>query len=167
MEYIQSKFREFDSFHFTSFFGLDFFKFSGPLCCTIFPILAKFVRLWTIGVNTGLCGGHRGTYWGIYWRSLYHRTHWKGHNFCQMVCQKNWLPKPLVQWHSGLPKSKRGKCSRFVNSKISWNWFIFMYFTKFLLKMPHFSRIMNILRKYLMFILTICLTKKELTGQEV
>ena len=53
MEYIK-KFREIDLFHLTSFFGLDFFKFSGPLChlisClftifNIFTILLLFVSL--------------------------------------------------------------------------------------------------------------------------
>ena len=32
MEFGQKKSREIDLFDFTSFFGLDFFKFFGPLC---------------------------------------------------------------------------------------------------------------------------------------
>ena len=32
MKFSQKFFREIDLFDFTSFFGLDFFKFSGPLC---------------------------------------------------------------------------------------------------------------------------------------
>ena len=32
VELAQKNFREIDLFDFTSFFGLDFFKFSGPLC---------------------------------------------------------------------------------------------------------------------------------------
>ena len=38
MEFGQIKFREIDSFDFTSFFGLDFFKFSGPQCIIIISI---------------------------------------------------------------------------------------------------------------------------------
>ena len=34
MEFGQKNFHEIDLFVFTSFFGLDFFKFSGPLCTT-------------------------------------------------------------------------------------------------------------------------------------
>ena len=51
MEFGQKIFREIDLFDFTSFFGLDFFKFSGPLCisspprlllaCKKFPIMFK------------------------------------------------------------------------------------------------------------------------------
>ena len=32
MDFGQKEFREIDLFDFTSFFSLDFFKFSGPLC---------------------------------------------------------------------------------------------------------------------------------------
>ena len=32
MEFDQDNFSEIDLFDFTTFFGLDFFKFSGPLC---------------------------------------------------------------------------------------------------------------------------------------
>ena len=35
MENIKKFFREIDLFDFTSFFGLDFLKFSGPLCVGI------------------------------------------------------------------------------------------------------------------------------------
>ena len=34
----KTKFSEIDSIHFTRFFGLDFFKFSGPLCHLFFRI---------------------------------------------------------------------------------------------------------------------------------
>ena len=40
MEFGQKKFREIDLFDFTSFFGLDFFKFSGPMCYVGIALLA-------------------------------------------------------------------------------------------------------------------------------
>ena len=41
MEFGQKKFREIDLLDFTSFFGLDFFKFSGPLCVSDWKLILE------------------------------------------------------------------------------------------------------------------------------
>ena len=48
MEFGQKKFHEIDLFDFMSFCGLDFFKFSGPLCTYYFNSLKNLVLFFTL-----------------------------------------------------------------------------------------------------------------------
>ena len=44
MAIIQEKIRQIDLFDFKSFFGLDFFKFSGPLCVKLDGLLKNIAQ---------------------------------------------------------------------------------------------------------------------------
>ena len=46
MEFGQKKIRELDLFDFTSFFGLGFFKFSGPLCNECHFKMEDYMVVW-------------------------------------------------------------------------------------------------------------------------
>ena len=102
MKFGQIFFREIYLFDFTSFFGLDFFKFSGPLCHDDLPIHGfifiskKNTKLWLVFVLT-----HRGPEY-----------------------LKKFRPKKLVKSNKSIPQIFFGQIPFFAISKLAKNQFL-------------------------------------------